>query len=52
MLTNLHLDFQSSWPKESLINHINPIGHSDKQDIVQLLYSINLGKERRKSREV
>ena len=48
VLTNLHLHLQPSRPKESLINHVNPIGHSDKQDIVQLLYSINLGKERRR----
>ena len=50
VLTNLHLDLQSSWPKESLIDHVNPIGHSDKQDIVQLLYSVNLGKEWRRWR--
>lgn len=48
VLTDLHLDLQPSRPKESLINHVNPIGHSDKQDIVQLLNSINLGKERRR----
>ena len=53
VLTNLHLDLQSSRPKESLIDHVNSIGHSDKQDIVQLLYSVNLGKERgRKSEEI
>ena len=50
VLTNLHLHLQPSRPKESLINHVNSIGHSDKQDIVQLLYSINLGKERRRWR--
>lgn len=30
VLTNLHLHLQPSRPKESLINHVNPIGHSDK----------------------
>ena len=42
MLTNLHLDLQSSWTKKRLINHVDSVGHPNQQNIVKLLHPINL----------
>mmetsp|Transcript_6570 Transcript_6570/g.10354 ORF Transcript_6570/g.10354 Transcript_6570/m.10354 type:complete len:213 (+) Transcript_6570:967-1605(+) len=38
---NLDLNLKSSWSQKSRINHIEPIGHSNKQHIIQRVYPIN-----------
>lgn len=43
--TDLHLDFQSTGSQQSLVNHIPPVGHTDDQDVVQLLHAVNFGQQ-------
>ncbi len=32
-------------PEKSLVNHVPPVGHSDNQDVVQLVYTVHLGQQ-------
>ena len=49
-LNNLRLigrrdHLQSAWPGESLINHVWPVGHPNHQDVVQSVYTVDLGQQ-------
>ena len=39
---DLHVDLESSWSEKGLIDHVESVGHSDDEDVVQLIDSVHL----------
>jgi len=39
---DFHVDFESTWSKESFVDHVETVGHSDDEDVVELVDSVHL----------
>lgn len=44
--TNFHVNFETSRAEERLINHVKPVCHTNDEDIVELIDTIQLGGKR------
>jgi hypothetical protein len=42
---NLHVHLQAAWPQQRLINQVLPVGHTNQQDVVQGVHTIDLGQQ-------
>ncbi len=42
---NLHMHLQTTWTQESLVYHVESIGHADDEDIIELVYTVHLYKQ-------
>jgi hypothetical protein len=39
---NLHVDFESARSQQSLVDHVQSVGHTDDEYIVELVYTVHL----------
>ena len=42
---DLHVHFQTTRTQKSIIDHIHSIGHTDKQDVVELVNTVEFGQQ-------
>ena len=42
---SLSIYFQTTGTKESLVDHVPPIGHANDEDIIQLFHAVNFGQQ-------
>ena len=41
-LTNLHLNLKSAWSEQCIVYHVFTVGHTNNQDVIQLINTVNL----------
>lgn len=39
---DLKVDFETTWTQEGFINHVQSVGHTDYENVVELVYTIQL----------
>lgn len=42
---NFDVDFKPAWPEDGLIKQVLSVGHSDDDDIVERLHSVDVGQQ-------